>query len=83
MFADENMTVLRADLTTSLVTHDAYAVVNEGKSIPESGIEFDIPPEYHGQVTKSLLSSVRRLHINTGHPPNGELERIVRLAGGS
>ena len=34
-------------------------------------------------MTKSLLSSVRRLHINSGHPPNTELERLVRLAGGS
>ena len=34
-------------------------------------------------MTKSLLSAVRRLHFNTGHPPNYELERVVRLAGGS
>ena len=26
---------------------------------------------------------MRRLHFNSGHPPNAELERIVRLSGGS
>ena len=51
--------------------------------LPQDGIEFDLPPEQHRQMPKALLSSVRRLHINTGHPPNAELERIVRLAGGS
>ena len=60
-----------------------YAIVEEGGEIPEGGIEFDIPPEYHGKIPKSLLSSVRRLHFNSGHPPNVELERIVRLSGGS
>ena len=81
-FADESMVALRQDLGQSPAA-SAFAVVNEGKDIPEGGIEFDIPPEHHKNITKSLLSSVRRLHINTGHPPNAELERIVRLAGGS
>jgi len=83
LFANEHMTALRADLCVALTAHDAYAIINEKCDIPDGGIEFDLPPEQHKQVTKSLLSSVRRLHINTGHPPNAELERIVRLAGGS
>ena len=56
---------------------------SESRRTFQNGIEFDIAPDHHNQVTKSLLSSVRRLHINTGHPTNSELERIVRLAGGS
>ena len=35
-----------------------------------------------GSVSKALLDIVRRLHMNTGHLPNAELERIVRLSGG-
>ena len=57
-----------------LVIHDAFAIMKEGKDIPEDGIEFDIPPEHHSRIAKSLLSSVRRLHINSGHPPNADLE---------
>ena len=57
-------------------------IVNEGKDIPEGGIEFDLPTEMQN-VPKALLQSVRRLHINSGHPPNADLERVVRLAGGS
>ena len=26
---------------------------------------------------------MRRLHLNAGHPPNADLERVVRLSGGS
>jgi len=63
--------------------HDAFAVIDEKGDIPEAGIEFDLPPELHQKVPKALLSSIRRLHFNSGHPPNDELERIVRLSGGS
>ena len=34
-------------------------------------------------ITKTLLSSIRRLHINSGHPPNADLARVVRLSSGS
>ena len=61
----------------------AYVIVNEGTEVPEEGIEFDVPTEHVGRMTKSLLQSIRRLHINSGHPPNADLERVVRLAGGS
>ena len=69
-------------------TSDVYKIINEKKQpgeseIPDAGIEFDIPEQYEKNMTKSLLSSVRRLHLNSGHPPNDELERVVRLSGGS
>ena len=64
-------------------SNETYAVLEEDTDIPEGGIEFDLPPELHKKVPKALLSSIRRLHFNSGHPPNAELERIVRLSGGS
>ena len=60
-----------------------YANIKENEDIPEAGSEFDLPAHLHGKIPKSLMSSVRRLHFNSGHPPNAELERIVRLSGGS
>ena len=57
-----------------------YAIVNEGDTIPQDGIEFNVPPEALPKMTKSLLNSIRRLHVNTGHPPNAELERVIRLS---
>ena len=68
---------------SKLPSEEVYAVVDEKTSIPVGGIEFDIPEKFHSRASKSLLDSVRRLHFNSGHPPNSELERIVRLAGGS
>ena len=87
MYADENMISL-----TNLIgsrnkqqggCNETYAILEENTDIPEGGIEFDLPPELHKKVPKALLSSVRRFHFNSGHPPNNELERIVRLSGGS
>ena len=62
---------------------EAYVFIDEGQPIPQDGIEFDVTPKHAGNMTKSLLQSVRRLHINWGHPPNADLERVVRLSGGS
>ena len=62
---------------------EVHAVVNEGDSIPADGIEFDLPPELVPKATKSLLNSIRRLHVNCGHPPSADLARILRLSGGS
>ena len=53
VFADEQMIALRSDLTKQLVTHDAYAIVNESRDIPEAGIEFDKPPEYPNIIIRS------------------------------
>ena len=61
----------------------AFVIVNEDTVIPKDGIDFDVPAEHVGKMTKSLLDSCRRLHVNCGHPPNAELERIIRLSGGS
>ena len=58
-------------------------VLKEGGGLPEDGLHFDIPEPLHTKIPKALLSAVRRLHINCGHPPTSDLERIVRLAGGS
>ena len=69
--------------STTKASQEIFVIVNEGAQIPEAGIEFDVPGEHVGRMTKSLLQSVRRLHINSGHPPNADLERVVRLAGGS
>ena len=84
------MVTLHDNLTQSTPLDDstgndsaAYVIVNEGTDIPPMGISFDMPREQLPNSTKTLLDSVRRLHINKGHPPNAELERIVRLAGGS
>ncbi len=82
LYADECMVNLVDTLGTKY-RESVYAVIDEKTPIPEAGIEFDLPPELHGKIPKSLLSSVRRLHFNSGHPPNDELERIVRLSGGS
>ena len=32
------------------------------------------------KVPRELLTSLRRMHINTGHPTNDDLVRILRLA---
>ena len=72
-----------AELANDLQLIETFSVVDEGKEILDDGIEFDLPPELRGKIPKSLLSSVRNLHFNSGHPPNAELERIVRFSGGS
>ena len=58
----------------------SFPVVNKRQRIPEAGICFDMPAEHLPRVTKSLLDSIRCLHMNTGHPPDAELDRIVRLS---
>jgi hypothetical protein len=58
-------------------------VIDEGTSVPKDGIEFTVPDDYRAAVPRSLLAAIRRLHINCGHPPNADLERVCRLAGGS
>ena len=30
-----------------------------------------------------MLDALRKLHVNTGHPPNEDLRRILRLSGAS
>ncbi len=82
LMADDCMVQLAHHLGGKWREH-VYAIIDEKTPIPEAGVEFDLPPELHGKIPKSLLSSVRRLHFNSGHPPNDELERIVRLSGGS
>ena len=62
-------------------TQVVNVVVDEGTVLPEDGIEFDVDPKL--KPPKPLLAAVRRLHINTGHPTNADLERVCRLAGGS
>ena len=83
MYADEHMVNLSSLLKRQRPENNIYAVIEEDGDIPEGGIEFDLPPELHKKCPKALLSSIRRLHFNSGHPPNTELERIVRLSGGS
>ena len=89
MFANEHMVHLANTVDKHIRTrgvvcdHHVHTVVDEKTDIPVGGIEFDIPDKFHSRASKSLLDSVRRLHFNSGHPPNAELERIVRLAGGS
>ena len=73
----------RAESARPCDASEVYVIVEEGQSIPQDGIEFDVQPKHVGNMTKSLLQSVRRLHINCGHPPNADLERVVRLSGGS
>ena len=70
-------------LLKNLREHSTQVIVNEGESIPRDGIEFDLPPEHIGQTPKAMLNALRRLHVNCGHPSNQDLERVVRLAGGS
>ena len=62
------------------VSNETFAIVNEGDKIPKDGIEFDVDPTLVPKMTKSLLNSVRRLHVKCGHPPNAELERIVKFS---
>ena len=83
MKANKSMVTLHEHLCDTALDNETYVIVNEGVDVPPLGISFDLPRESLPQSTKTLLNSVRRLHINTGHPPNSELERIVRLAGGS
>ena len=81
MFADETMT----ELQTYRVNHTVFKIIHEDptKDTLAGGIEFDIPAEHESKITKSVFSAVRRPHVNSGHPPNDELQRIVRLSGGS
>jgi len=46
------------------------------------GIVFELPPDERTQYSGAMLTALRRMHINCGHPPNHDLERIVRSAGG-
>ena len=64
---------LRRPNASKVKDQNVYAIVEEGERIPALGIEFDLKPTDHKLVTKSLLSSVRRLHINCGHPPSEDL----------
>ena len=82
LMADDCMVQLAVHLGGNY-REQVFAIMDEDTDIPEGGIEFDLPPELHKRIPKSLLQSVRRLHFNSGHPPNAELERIVRLSGGS
>ena len=79
MFADDAGADLRWAQTCLT---ESFMIVNEGKDIPGGGVEFVLPPDMQN-VPKSLPQSVRRLHVNSRHPPNADLERIVRLAVGS
>ena len=58
-------------------------VGSDETKIPPMGIEFRLPAELAKVTPKPLLNALIRMHINTGHPPNSELERIIRLADGS
>ena len=77
------MSLDREQVRPSDAVPSVYVIVNEGTPIPKDGIEFDIPRDKLERVTVTLLDAVRRLHCSSGHPPNRELERIVRLSGGS
>ena len=46
------------------IMNSTFAGVNEGTEIPDQGIKFDIPDELVPQMTKTLLDSCRRLHMN-------------------
>ena len=46
-----------------------FVILKEGRTIPEDGIEFDVPAKDTHRLTKAVLSAVRRLHLNSGHPP--------------
>ena len=76
IYAEESIVNL-VHLLNSCADHDIYIIYDEKTDVPEGGIEFDLPPKLHGKISKALVSSVRRLHFNSGNPPNSELERMV------
>ena len=51
--------------------------------MPPLGIDFDITPDLRKRCPPELLGSVRRLHVNTGHPTNEDLRRCLKVAGAS
>jgi transposase InsO family protein len=60
-----------------------FPIINEGLRIPSEGIELDVPNDMISKIPKPLLAAMRRLHVNTGHPSNADLERIRRMSGAS
>ncbi len=58
-----------------------HVIIEESITLPKDGVEFDVGPIL--KPPKPLLAAAHRLHINTGHPTNADLERVCRLAGGS
>ena len=67
----------------AVVMNVVLMILPESSTIPSEGIDFDLPDELRRRVSKAFLGCCRRLHINSGHPPNADLERVLRLAGGS
>ena len=46
------------------------------------GIRFDMTAGELREYPAGMLAALRRMHVNCGHPPNADLERVVRSAGG-
>ena len=52
-----------------------------GIDVYKEGIRFDIPKSERLMYSTEMLNAVRRLHVNTGHAPNADLARLLRLSG--
>ena len=46
-------------------------------TMPPMSIEFDITKEVRKRTPPELLGSIRKLHVNMGHPTNEDLRRCL------
>ena len=60
--------------------HNALAI---NTRVHGEGVTFEIPSGDRQLYSAELQDTLKRLHINTGHPPNEDLRRILRVSGGS
>ena len=52
-----------------------------GAVLYKEGIRFDIPKQERRLYSDEMLNALKRLHINTGHAPNADVARLLRLSG--
>ena len=61
--------------------YDGLVLEADRTPTPQEGIKFNLPSGIRKLVTEAVLSALRRLHINMGHPTNEDLKRCLRHAG--
>ena len=51
--------------------------------MPPMGISFDINPEQRKKAPAELLTALRKMHCNSGHPTNEDMRRCLKVSGAS
>ena len=51
--------------------------------MPPMGTSFDITPEQRKKAPPELLTALRKMHCNSGHPTNEDMRRCLKVSGAS